>query len=99
MKKLIVILLLLPLFCNAQEDKLKHFVVGAAITEVTYFAAYQLTEDVTKSTIIALGTSLLAGVTKELIDDKFCPKDVAATLGGGVMIGIAINIKTLKIRI
>jgi len=102
MKKLFP-LLLFPLLTFGQipQDKQKHFIVGAGISAVTYEITYTKTRNRNKAFWYSTLSSLIVGTAKELADsrqtnDRFDPKDLAATVGGGVTAGITINILTNK---
>jgi len=79
MKTLVIILCGLILTCctsksNAQlvskieEDKTKHFVVGVAISMLSYELMYRKTEKKVPSLAFGLGMGMLAGFAKELYD-------------------------------
>ena len=83
MKSFIIILALsFTSFCSAQfvsgDDKL-HLGAGFLISGSTYTAVYIKTKNKKKTFWYSLGTSALAGVTKELIDVS---EIVATTIGG-----------------
>lgn len=74
MRRFIILLVLLftaSYICNAQiissDDKL-HFGAGALISSATYTLVYTKTKNKKKAFWFSLGTSALAGLTKELYD-------------------------------
>jgi uncharacterized protein YfiM (DUF2279 family) len=98
MKKLII-LLLFTTFVKAQiqEDKVKHFVAGAAVGSISYAITYHETQSKTKALIASVLMATLAGATKELYDNRkggtgFNNADLGATALGGVTVGLTINI-------
>ena len=98
MKKILLILLFITSFANAQvqKDKVKHFVAGAVISSVSYAWIYQATHSHKKAFWGGLGVSILAGVVKESIDQYnyggFDIKDLGATGLGGVTGTVTIEI-------
>lgn len=93
------ILILLTTICTAQiqNDKLKHFGVGAVVGTGAYFITYKYTESKTKSIIACIGSSILVGLAKELYDSRkggtgFDNADLLATGFGGFTAGITINL-------
>lgn len=92
-------LILLTTICigQIQEDKIKHFGVGAIVGTGAYFVTYKYTESKTKSTIACIGSSVLIGLAKELYDSRkggtgFNNADLLVTGLGGISAGITINI-------
>jgi len=51
-----------------QEDKVKHFAVGAMVSGSAQMLAYKLTDNRGKSMLIGFGAGCVAGVAKELYD-------------------------------
>lgn len=109
MKKLIFLLLFFPLFCKAQivkqpiylqQDKQIHFISGALISETVYFYTLKKTNDKTKATIYAFGSTLAVAILKETYDvlrkspNGFELTDIWATMAGSV-----IMIPILKITL
>jgi uncharacterized protein YfiM (DUF2279 family) len=100
MKKLIITLgLLLAVsisYGQIAADKKLHFVAGAGVSFVTYAVVLEVTNDTKKAFWYSLGASVLAGVTKELIDEKkykgFSSKDLLATSLGGLSMSFTINL-------
>lgn len=97
MKKLIIVLLIAAYSVGncQQPDKVLHFVAGAAIADATFIAAYKITEDRNKSALIAFGTSIFAGLAKEVYDQisygGFDEKDWASTAMGGAAVSISFQ--------
>ena len=98
MKKILFILFLIPLLNYGQiaPDKKLHFVAGAGISFVTYAVVYSYTQDRKKAKIYSLLMSILAGITKESIDDRFDSKDVLATGLGGASVSFSIDLLSRK---
>lgn len=97
MIKYILILFSTVCFSQIQEDKIKHFGVGAIVGTGAYFVTYDITHNKTKSTIACIGSSILIGLAKELYDSRkggtgFNNADLLATGLGGISAGITINI-------
>ena len=94
MRKLLLILLFIPLLNYGQisPDKKLHFISGAGISFVSYAVVYSYTQDRKKAKLYSIGMSILAGITKELIDDKFDSKDVLATGLGGASVSYSIDL-------
>lgn len=93
------ILILFTTFATAQiqHDKVLHFGTGAVIGSTAYFIAYDITKSKNKAFMASIGSSLLAGLAKELYDSRkggtgFDNNDLLATGLGGLTIGITINI-------
>ena len=105
MKKLILLLLFIPIFAFSQKvekpfykqnDKQAHFFAGAVIAQSTYHFVYKHTEDKKTATICAMVMPIAVGLTKELIDSRkggsgFNKQDLlATTLGVSIVIPIRI---------
>lgn len=100
MKKLTIILLMIPILAGAQiaEDKIHHFSCGAMIAGVANITTYDLIKDTrlkpSYSKIVAmavgLGIGMLAGHAKEIYDEKqgryYSHSDYKAT-GYGALFG------------
>jgi hypothetical protein len=73
-----------------------HFVAGAGVSTAAYIPSYHFTGDKRKATVVAIGSTLLVGLTKELIDQYtyggFDWKDLACTMGGGLLPPISFNV-------
>ena len=90
-------------FANAQipRDKQLHFAAGTIAGATGYTYVWQKTKDKNKAMLAGIGTALLAGTVKELIDSTqdsnyFDTKDLAATALGGVTISVTINLFNKK---
>ncbi len=98
MKNLVLLLFLFSLVGHAQsDDKLLHYGAGVATGAVGAFIAHEISGgDKWWSIAGALGGSLAAGLAKEAIDKNkygvWDNGDLAATMAGGVTVGIAIEI-------
>ncbi len=98
MKKCFFIFFLFGITTFAQsEDKVLHFGAGVASGVVGAFIAHEISGgDKWWSIAGAIGGSLIAGAGKELIDNNkngsWDNGDLAATVAGGVTVGIAIEI-------
>jgi len=84
--KWLVLLLLITGSVSAQvpQDKKLHFAAGALASSAGYTYTWQKTKDKKKAMLAGIGTALLAGTAKELLDatesrNKFDTKDLAAT--------------------
>ncbi len=86
--------------CNAQfisdDDKL-HFGAGALISGTTYTLVYSKTKNKKKAFWMSLGTSVLAGLTKEIYDstkrgNKFDTGELVATTAGGFAVSISLEL-------
>ena len=92
-KKVIAFTFLVGNLGFGQQDKVKHFVAGAAISGATYEFTYKLTNNRKKAFWYGLGAATLAGIAKEVYDINgtgFDNKDIAATIAGGLTINITI---------
>ncbi len=104
--KVFVFLLLIfhTIFSNGQsisaDDKL-HFAAGAVISGATYTIVYSTTKNKKKAFWYSLGSSVLAGVAKEIIDgpiekEKFDTGEILATSLGGLAASTTISLFTGK---
>lgn len=78
------------------DDKL-HFGAGTLISGATYAVVYSTTKDKKKAFWYSLGTSVLAGLTKEVYDNtkennRFDTGEWVATSLGGLTAGFTINL-------
>lgn len=105
MKKILVFCIFLCAFSqlHAQiaEDKALHFGAGALSGAMGGFLAQELSDgDRTWTYVGAVGTSLLAGLTKEALDrskgQTWDNGDVAATVLGGVAVGVTLDLFSRK---
>ena len=97
MKKLVLLFLLAGYVSHAQNDKLLHYGAGIVAGGAGAFLAHEISGGDKWWTIAgAVGGSLLAGAAKEAIDKNrygtWDNGDLAATVAGGVTVGIAIEI-------
>ncbi len=98
MKKLVILLFLcFSAISSAQQDKLLHFGAGVIAGGAGAFLAHEISHGDKWWTIAgAVGGSLIAGVAKEAIDKNsygtWDNGDLAATVAGGVTVGLAIEI-------
>ena len=100
-----IIILIIAFFafsnnCNAQfvsdDDKL-HIGAGALISGATYTYVYTKTKNKKKAFWMSLGTSVLAGLSKEIYDstkkgNKFDTGELIATTAGGFTASITLEI-------
>lgn len=103
--KYLIIALLFTTFATAQiqQDKIKHFAVGAIASATTY--GYFKIKTPKRAFLYTVGVSAIMGLGKELIDEHnyggFDHKDLMATILGGITATIIIKIvwkKNLKIQ-
>ena len=97
-----LLMFLLPYISNAQfissDDKL-HLGAGAVISSGAYLIVYSKTKDKKKAFWYSLGTSVLAGLAKEVYDstkvgNKFDTGELVATSIGGFTASITFDIFT-----
>jgi hypothetical protein len=100
-----VMLLLPPLLLGAQvrKDHVLHFGAGIVSGGAGALVASELSDGNRFWTFTgAVGTSLLAGVAKEVLDKgkgkKWENSDIGATVLGGITIGVTIDLFTAKAR-
>ena len=105
MNKLIILLLLLPTLSFAQllteEDKQMHFAAGAITSTLVYDYVYRKTESKKKALVYSIGSSILVGTIKEIVDsrevgNRFDGRDLLATTYGGITLSLTFNILTKK---
>ena len=106
MKKLLLIILLLPLISNAQSDVTKHYIAGNIISTGVGYATYKITDKVGVSLITGFVSGIVAGIVKEEIWDKRMDngfhehKDIYNTSWGSsvgtVMLVVIINENKIK---
>ena len=96
MKTLTLILLLATSISYGQQDKKLHFIAGAGVSAITYVAVLEITKDTKKAFWYSLGSSILVGLAKELIDEKeykgFSSRDLIATSLGGLTLSTTLNL-------
>ena len=73
-------------------DKVTHFLAGALVAVMAYLVVSMAGETQAASLATGFGLSIVAGVVKELLDERFDWKDLLATAIGGAAatIGLAI---------
>ncbi len=96
-KNLILILLISQIgFSQIPDDKIKHFGAGVLISGLTNMIIYDQTHNRKKAFWYGLGAGVLAGVTKELLDEKkhngWDNMDLLATVSGSVAVTITLDI-------
>jgi len=104
MKKLLLIILLLVSnlsYGQYKGDKIMHFKGGAAVAGITSFTVMALNKNkplevaAKRAFWYSLAASVVAGVTKEVIDKKngasFDFKDLGATAGGGLTVSFSLD--------
>jgi len=105
MKKLIIIIALIPTMAKAQfikDDKLKHKLVSHAIVHAGGYAMYKATNRAGLSILTSMVTSLAIGYSKEKFYDKEFSKDDMIANINGIVIGaicLAVTIDLNKIKI
>lgn len=97
--KLCVLFVLFALVSNAQipKDKQLHFAAGIIAGSTGYGYVWNKTKNRKKALIAGIGTAILAGTAKEILDsmendNRFDTKDLAATALGGVTISVTVNL-------
>ena len=105
MKKLIIIIALIPMMAKAQfikDDKLKHKLASHTIVHGGGYAMYKATDRVGLSIFTSMLTSFAIGYSKEKFHDKqFSKEDMIANING-IVIGavcLAVTIDLNKIKI
>ncbi|MGB5435845.1 MAG: hypothetical protein WBM98_08140 [Maribacter sp.] len=107
MKNSLALLILLfsftQLHAQIADDKALHFGAGALSGAIGGLLAQELSDgDRTWTYVGAVGTSLLAGLTKEALDrskgNTWDNGDVAATVLGGVAVGVTLDLFSGKKR-
>lgn len=71
-------------------DKTTHFLVGALIVVLVYLASCTVGATQVASLAVGFGLSIVAGVAKELLDERFDWKDLLATAIGGAAAAIGL---------
>lgn len=64
-------------------DKVTHFLAGALVAVMTYLVVCMTGATQAASLATGFGLSIVAGVVKELLDERFEWKDLLATAIGG----------------
>ena len=80
-----------------QKDKQLHFAAGMIASSTGYGYVWNKTKNKKKALIAGIGTAILAGTAKEILDsrqanNKFDVNDLTATTLGGITIGVTINL-------
>ena len=105
LKKLIILLVLLPTISFAQllteKDKQMHFTAGVLTSTFTYDYVYRKTNNKKKALIYSVASAILVGSLKELADssqkgNSFDTRDLLATTYGGISASFTINLFTKK---
>ena len=105
MKKLIIIIALVPMMAKAQfikDDKLKHKLASHGIVHIGGYGMYKASNKPGLSIFTSMVTSLLIGYSKEKFYDKeFSREDMIANINGIVIgaICLAVTIDLNKIKI
>jgi hypothetical protein len=74
---------------DIEKDKYMHFAAGVVISHVSYPVFLAMTDDKTSALWYSIGLTVLAGVGKELYDQRtteFDGGDLAASVLGGLTI-------------
>jgi putative lipoprotein len=101
--KILILLFFIQFSVQGQvkQDKVLHFAAGAVSGAAGAFIASKLSKRNRFWTVTgAVAASLLAGITKEAFDEfsggKWRNADVAATVLGGVTVGVSIDLFSKK---
>lgn len=73
-------------------DKVTHFLAGALVAVMAYLVVSMAGATQSASLAAGFGLSIVAGVAKELIDERFEWKDLLATAMGGAAATVGIII-------
>lgn len=73
-------------------DKVTHFLAGALVAVVTYLVVCMAGATQAASLATGFWLSIVAGITKELLDERFEWKDLLATAIGGAAATIGLII-------
>lgn len=73
-------------------DKVTHFLAGALVAVMAYLVARMAGATQAASLATGFGLSIVAGVVKELLDERFDWKDLLATAIGGAVATIGLVI-------
>ena len=94
--KIVLILVTFISYGQIGKDKQLHLIAGASISAVTYITVMKITKDRKKAFIYSLSASILAGIGKELFDEKkhnaFNSQDILASSVGGLVVSTTFNI-------
>lgn len=102
MKKLILLLLLIPTLSFSQlqigkysipEDKMYHYFAGVAITSISHDLIFEETQSKEKAIIYSMATALVISAFKEVfIDSKADGNDIVAGMYGAMTVGFTIEL-------
>lgn len=105
MKKLIIILFLIPVFCRAQihQDKIYHTTAGIVITEACYIPYYSKKWDFGTSTRVSFAAISMVSMGKEMVDaysgGRFSFEDIGYDMiGWGITVGCNYIIHRIKVK-
>jgi len=84
-----------------EKDKQLHFIAGSFASSVGYTYVWKKTNNKKKALLAGIGSSILAGTVKELIDssqrnNSFDTRDLTATTLGGITVSVTINLFNRK---
>lgn len=71
-------------------DKVTHFLAGALVAVMAYLVACMAGATQAASLATGFGLSIVAGVIKELLDERFEWKDLLATAIGGAVATVGL---------
>ena len=85
----------------SEKDKQLHFIAGSFASSVGYTYVWKKTNNKKKALLAGIGSSILAGTVKELIDssqrnNSFDTRDLTATTLGGITVSVTINLFNRK---
>lgn len=72
------------------RDKALHFAASGAIASASYLMLRQKDYSIKDACLIAVGFSLLAGVLKETVDDKFDKNDLLYDASGALFVPVVV---------
>lgn len=73
-------------------DKVTHFLAGALVAVMAYLVACMAGATQAASLAAGFGLSIVAGLVKELLDERFEWKDLLATAIGGAAVTVGLII-------
>lgn len=73
-------------------DKVTHFLAGALVAVMAYLVACMAGAMQSASLAAGFGLSIIAGVVKEMLDERFEWKDLLATAMGGAAATVGLII-------
>jgi len=98
---LFILMSMLPFIMFGQmwkeKDKHYHYGAGVVVSAITYEYVYRKTDNKNKALIYSLGSTLLVGTLKELVDhnqtgNRFDGRDLLATTYGGLTVGFTFTL-------